>query len=41
MRTYLFSEGHITAIEEAEQGGGATAGDDSLGIGSLKAGGAR
>jgi ferritin-like protein len=38
LRTYLFSEGDITAIEETGQEGsnGPTAGDGSLGIGSLR-----
>ena len=45
MRTYLFTEGDVTEIEEADAdagGGGADAGpgDGSLGIGSLKGGGA-
>lgn len=41
LRTYLFAEGDILAVEEAaEHGGddgGAGAGDGSLGIGSLRA----
>ena len=42
LRTYLFTEGDILGIEEAEQAGeagvtaGATASSGSLGIGSLK-----
>ena len=46
MRTYLFTEGPITGIEEAEKGGEASAAaavappaaDGSLGIGSLRGG---
>ena len=43
LRTYLFKEGDITKLEEAETGGeeaGATDGEGSLGIGSLREGGA-
>lgn len=38
LRTYLFVEGDVTAVEEAETGGEASVGegDGSLGIGSLK-----
>jgi ferritin-like protein len=39
MRTYLFSQGPITQVEEAAAGGAAAdggAGDGSLGIGSLR-----
>jgi ferritin-like protein len=37
LRTYLFKDQRILDIErEAEQGGGATGGDGSLGIGSLR-----
>jgi ferritin-like protein len=41
MRTYLFSQGPITQVEEAAAGGGGAvadggAGDGSLGIGSLR-----
>jgi ferritin-like protein len=38
LRTYLFTEGEITAIEESEHGGAgeAAAAAGSLGIGSLK-----
>jgi ferritin-like protein len=43
LRTYLFKEGDITELEEAETGGGdgagATGDGGSLGIGSLRAGG--
>jgi ferritin-like protein len=39
LRTYLFSEGAITGLEEGADGGGAPQGDGSLGIGSLKQGG--
>lgn len=42
LRTYLFSQGPVTAIERAaEDGAAATAGDGSLGIGSLKGEGVR
>lgn len=44
LRTYLFSEGAITEIEDASQGEGDGDGspdDGSLGIGSLRAGGSR
>lgn len=37
LRTYLFSDGQITALESAEPAAAATAPDESLGIGSLKA----
>lgn len=37
LRTYLFTEGSILAIEDAAEGGaGDAAGDGSLGIGSLR-----
>ncbi len=37
MRTYLFTEGSILAIEDAAEGGGAASpSDGSLGIGSLR-----
>lgn len=39
MRTYLFTEGDITAEEDAAEGGdgsAAAAGDGSLGVGSLR-----
>jgi hypothetical protein len=43
LRTYLFTDGDILAVEESEtEGGGSTAGADtggSLGIGSLREGG--
>jgi len=35
LREYLFSEGSIVRLEEEIEGGGGTAGDGSLGIGSL------
>jgi ferritin-like protein len=43
LKTYLFTSGPITGVEEGAQGGGEEAGeadpkDGSLGIGSLKAG---
>jgi hypothetical protein len=42
LRTYLFKEGDITELEEAETGGeetGAAGAGGSLGIGSLREGG--
>jgi ferritin-like protein len=40
LRTYLFTEGPITAIEAAAEAGGAAPASGSLGIGSLRAEGA-
>ncbi len=36
LRTYLFTEGDITALEEGEEGEGSGAGASDLGVGSLK-----
>ena len=36
LRTYLFAEGSILAVEEAAEGEGGTTADGSLGIGSLR-----
>jgi hypothetical protein len=36
LRTYLFTEGDITELEEGEEGGGIAGGSDSLGIGKIK-----
>lgn len=43
LKTYLFSEGSILAVEQAAEAGGgeASAGDGSLGIGSLRDAGER
>ena len=35
LRTYLFTEGDITALEEGEEGGGDGGGSSSLGLGKL------
>ncbi len=37
LKTYLFTEGKITELEEGEEEGGSSA-DGSLGLGSLKGG---
>ncbi|WP_016778012.1 encapsulin-associated ferritin-like protein [Anaerophaga thermohalophila] len=36
LRTYLFTEGDITELEEGEEGGGNAGSSDSLGIGKIK-----